>query len=47
MITNLTEFITEFTKIKEQGWIKTHRSGPTGIGTTLEELLSLTLATMS
>lgn len=35
MITTLEEFITEFTIIKKQGWIKTHRSGPTGIGKTL------------
>lgn len=41
MITNLSEFITEFKKIKEQGWIKTHRSGSTGIGKTLEDLLDI------
>ena len=41
MINNLNEFITEFKKIKEQGWIKTHRSGPTGIGKTLEDLLGI------
>lgn len=41
MINNLNEFITEFTKIKEQGWIKTHRSGPTGVGKTLEDLLGI------
>lgn len=41
MITNLNEFIAEFKKIKEQGWIKTHRSGPTGIGKTLEDLLGI------
>lgn len=41
MIETLNDFICEFTKIKEQGWIKTHRSGPTGIGKTLEDLLGI------
>lgn len=41
MIYTLDDFITEFTKIKEQGWIKTHRSGSTGIGKTLEDLLGI------
>ena len=31
MITTLDDFVREFTKIKEAGWIKTHRSGPTGL----------------
>ncbi len=41
MITTLDDFIREFTKIKNMGWIKTHRSGPTGIGKTLEDLLDI------
>lgn len=41
MITTLHEFIQEFSKIKEQGWIQTHRSGPTGVGKTLEDLLGI------
>ncbi len=41
MITTLEEFIEEYRKIKDMGWIKTHRSGPTGIGKTLEDLLGI------
>lgn len=41
MITSINDFIREFTLIKEQSWIKTHRSGPTGIGKTLEDLLEI------
>lgn len=41
MINTLDEFIKEFAKIKDMGWIKTHRSGPTGIGKTLEDLLGI------
>lgn len=41
MITTLQDFIREFTKIKELGWVKTHRLGPTGIGKTLEDLLGI------
>lgn len=41
MIATLDDFIREFTKIKEMGWIQTHRSGPTGIGKTLEDLLGI------
>ena len=41
MIETLDDFITEFSKIKAMGWIKTHRSGPTGIGKTLEDLLGI------
>ena len=41
MIETLDDFIREYTKIKEMGWIKTHRSGPTGIGKTLEDLLGI------
>lgn len=37
----LEDFIREFKKIKELGWIQTHRSGPTGIGKTLEDLLGI------
>ena len=38
MIVTLDDFIREYEKIKAYGWIKTHRSGPTGIGKTLEDL---------
>lgn len=41
MIVTLEDFIREFTKIKERGWIQTHRTGPTGIGKTLEDLLGI------
>lgn len=41
MITTLEEFIEKFTQICNMGWIKTHRSGPTGIGKTLEDLLGI------
>lgn len=41
MITTLDDFIREFTRIKTMGWIRTHRSGPTGIGKTLEDLLGI------
>lgn len=41
MIQTLDDFIREFTKIKKQGWIRTHRPGPTGIGKTLEDLLGI------
>lgn len=41
MITTLDDFIREYTKIKTMGWVKTHRSGPTGIGKTLEDLLGI------
>ncbi|MCL2255923.1 MAG: MvaI/BcnI family restriction endonuclease [Firmicutes bacterium] len=37
----LETFIEKFKKIKEQGWVKTHRSGTTGIGKTLEDLLGI------
>ena len=41
MIFTLEDFIREFTIIKGMGWIQTHRSGPTGIGKTLEDLLGI------
>lgn len=41
MIFTLDDFIYEYKKIKEQGWIKTHRSGSTGVGKTLEDLLGI------
>lgn len=41
MITTLEEFIDGYKKICNMGWIKTHRSGPTGIGKTLEDLLGI------
>lgn len=41
MIETLDDFIREYRKICQIGWIKTHRSGPTGIGKTLEDLLGI------
>lgn len=41
MIQTLDDFVIEFRKIKESGWIKTHRVGNTGIGKTLEDLLGI------
>lgn len=41
MIETLDDFVREFAAIKAEGWIKTHRSGPTGIGKTLEDLLGI------
>lgn len=41
MITTLAEFIEKFKQICNMGWIITHRSGPTGIGKTLEDLLGI------
>lgn len=38
---NLDEFVEKFTAITERGWVRTHRSGPTGIGKTLEDLLEI------
>jgi len=36
-----TTLITRLKKIKENGYVKTHRAGPTGIGKTLEDLLGI------
>lgn len=41
MITTLDDFIREYKKIQSMGWIRTHRSGNTGIGKTLEDLLGI------
>lgn len=41
MITTLSDFVREYKKIVEMGWIRTHRAGPTGIGKTLEDLLGI------
>ena len=41
MIYTLDDFIREYKKICDMGWITTHRSGPTGIGKTLEDLLGI------
>lgn len=38
---NLDEFITELEQIRDSGYIKSHRSGDTGIGKTLEDLLKI------
>ena len=40
-IFTLDEFIARFKKIKNMGWVKTHRNGQTGIGKTLEDLLEI------
>lgn len=41
MIYTLDDFIREYQRIADMGWIQTHRSGPTGIGKTLEDLLGI------
>lgn len=41
MINTIEDFIREYKKIQERGWITTHRSGNTGIGKTLEDLLGI------
>ena len=41
MIYTLDDFISEYSKIKDKGWIRTHRAGPTGVGKTLEDLLGI------
>ena len=41
MIRTLEDFIVAYTEICNKGWILTHRSGPTGIGKTLEDLLGI------
>jgi len=41
MIRTLNDFIREYQKICNMGWIRTHRAGPTGIGKTLEDLLGI------
>ena len=35
------EFIRRLKEIKEMGFVKTHRSGQTGIGKTIEDLLGI------
>ena len=35
------ELVEKLKKIKERGWIKTHREGNTGIGKTLEDILGI------
>ena len=41
-IMTLIEFKQRFAQVREQGFIRSARSGPTGIGHTLEQLLQLT-----
>jgi hypothetical protein len=36
------EFLSDIKKIKEKGYVQSHRAGPTGIGKTLEDLLGIT-----
>ncbi len=37
----IEKFKTKFAQIKEKGWFKSKRKGPTGIGQTLEQLLGI------
>lgn len=39
---NFHELIKKLKSIKEMGYVKTHRTGNTGIGKTLEDLLEIT-----
>ena len=41
MIYTLDDFVRKYSKICSKGWIRTHRSGPTGIRNTLEDLLGI------
>jgi len=41
MFLNLEDFIIELNNLKNTGWIKTHRSGSTGIGFTFESLMGI------
>lgn len=41
MISTLSEFKARMEEISKREWIKTHRSGSTGIGKTLEDLLGI------
>ena len=41
MIETLDDFVSEYAKICGMGWIRTHRTGSTGIGKTLEDLLGI------
>lgn len=36
-----SEFLKRLRKVKSKGYVKTHRSGPTGIGKTIEDLLGV------
>ena len=38
---NVTQFHTEFQRIKSLGWVKTKYSGDRGIGSTFEKLLNI------
>lgn len=38
---NIEKFKAKFAKVKEKGWVKSQRKGPTGIGQTLENLLGI------
>ena len=42
MAYDLSEVINQLEEIKARGFIRTHRSGPTGIGKTIEDLLGIT-----
>lgn len=35
------DFFSRLQEVKKRGWIRTHRTGPTGIGKTLEDLLGI------
>lgn len=47
MIETLADFMRAYTKIKEMGWLKTHRLGPTGIGKTLQDNYGSHVCTLS
>lgn len=42
MIVTLDDFVREYRRIQDMGWITTHRLGNTGVGKTLEDLLGIT-----
>ncbi len=37
----IEQFKTRFEKVKEKGWVKSKRKGPTGVGQTLEQLIGM------
>jgi hypothetical protein len=41
-LSTIQNFVKELSLIKEEGYIKSHRKGPTGIGKTLEDKLGIT-----
>ena len=41
MLQTYDQLLTKLQQVERQGWIKTHRTGPTGIGKTIEDLLDI------